>query len=75
MASRNEYEMLFKLSAQLGQNFNGTFSSAQKTLAATQKEIQSLNKLQSDISSYTKQQTSSSPDLPKKKNQPSAQER
>lgn len=58
MASRNEYEMLFKLSAQLGQNFNGTFSSAQKTLAATQKEIQSLNKLQSDISSYTKQQQS-----------------
>ena len=58
MASRNEYEMLFKLSAQLGQNFNGTFTSAQKTLAATQKEIQSLNKLQSDISSYTKQQQS-----------------
>ncbi len=58
MASRNEYEMLFKLSAQLGQNFNGTFSSAQKTLAATQKEIQSLNKLQSDISAYTKQQQS-----------------
>lgn len=58
MASRNEYEMLFKLSAQLGQNFNGTFSSAQKTLAATQKEIQSLNKLQSDITSYTKQQQS-----------------
>ncbi len=58
MASRNEYEMLFKLSAQIGQNFNGTFSSAQKTLAATQKEIQSLNKLQSDISSYTKQQQS-----------------
>ena len=56
MASRNEYEMLFKLSAQLGQNFNGTFSSAQKTLAATQKEIQSLNKLQSDISAYVKQQ-------------------
>ncbi len=50
--------MLFKLSAQLGQDFNGTFSSAQKTLAATQKEIQSLNKLQSDISSYAKQQQS-----------------
>ena len=58
MATRNEYEMLFKLSAQLGQDFNGTFSSAQKTLAATQKEIQSLNKLQSDISSYAKQQQS-----------------
>ncbi len=58
MADHKEYEMLFKLSAQLGQDFNGTFSSAQKTLAATQKEIQSLNKLQSDISAYTKQQNS-----------------
>ena len=58
MADGKEYNMLFKLSAQLGQNFNGTFSSAQKTLAATQKEIQSLNKLQSDISSYVKQQQS-----------------
>ncbi len=58
MADQKEFEMLFKLSAELGQNFNGTFSSAQKTLAATQKEIQSLNKLQSDISAYTKQQQS-----------------
>lgn len=57
-ASRNEYEMLFKLSAQLGQNFDGTFSSAKKTLAATQKELQSLNKTQADISSYAKQQQS-----------------
>ena len=57
-ASRNEYEMLFKLSAQLGQNFDGTFSSAKKTLAATQKELQSLNKTQSDISAYAKQQQS-----------------
>lgn len=58
MGSRKEYEMLFRLSAQLGQNFNGTFTAAQKTLAATEKEIQSLNKLQADISSYTKQQQS-----------------
>ncbi len=50
--------MLFKLSAQLGQNFDGTFSSAKKTLAATQKELQSLNKTQADISSYAKQQQS-----------------
>lgn len=58
MGLRKEYEMLFRLSAQLGQNFNGTFTAAQKTLAATEKEIQSLNKLQADISSYTKQQQS-----------------
>ena len=58
MGARKEYEMLFRLSAQLGQNFNGTFTAAQKTLAATEKEIQSLNKLQADISSYTEQQQS-----------------
>lgn len=53
-----EYQMLFKLGAQLGSNFNGTFSSAQKVLQATQKEIQALNKTQSDIGAYQKQQQS-----------------
>ncbi|MGN0686673.1 MAG: phage tail tape measure protein [Oscillospiraceae bacterium] len=56
MASK-QYEMLFKLGARLGENFKGTFNSAQKALAATQKEIQSLNKTQSDISAYQKQQS------------------
>lgn len=51
-----QYEMLFKLGAQLDQKFNGTFASAQKTLNATQKEIQALNKQQGDIASYQKQQ-------------------
>lgn len=50
--------MLFKLGAQLGSNFNGTFSSAQKVLQATQKEIQALNKMQSDVGAYQKQQQS-----------------
>ena len=58
MASKTEYEMLWKLGAQLGQDFNGTFSSAQKILTETQNEIQKLNKIQSDISAYSKQQQS-----------------
>ena len=54
--ANKQYEMLFKLGARLGENFKGTFSSAQKVLAATQKEIQALNKTQSDIGAYQKQQ-------------------
>ncbi len=56
MANR-EYQMLFKLGAQLGQNFTGTFNSAQKVLQATQKKIQELNKLQSDVNAYQRQQS------------------
>ena len=58
MASKTEYEMLWKLGAELGKDFNGTFNSAQKILVATQKEIQALNKQQSDIAGYTRQQQS-----------------
>lgn len=57
MANR-EYEMLFKLGARLNQNFTGTFNSAQRVLTATQKELQSLNRLQSDVNGYQRQQTS-----------------
>lgn len=57
MANR-EYQMLFKLGAQLGSNFNGTFSSAQQVLQKTQREIQNLNRQQGDISAYQKQQQS-----------------
>jgi len=58
MASRQEYEMLFKLGAQVNQGFNQTFTTAQKVLTATQKEIAALYKVQGDISSYTKQKQS-----------------
>ena len=37
MASK-QYEMLFKLGARLGENFKGTFNSAQKILDKTQKD-------------------------------------
>ena len=38
--ANKEYQMLFRLGAKLGENFNGTFSSAQKVLQTTQKEVQ-----------------------------------
>lgn len=56
--ANKEYQMLFRLGAKVGSDFNGTFTSAQKVLQATQKEIQSLNKQQSTISGYQKQQQS-----------------
>lgn len=58
MANRTEYEMLWKLGAQLGKDFNGTFSSARSVLSATQKEIQALNKMQAEVSGYEKQKKS-----------------
>ena len=50
------HEMLFQLNAQLGGSYNSTFKSAQSTLLSMQKEIEALNKVQSDIASYQKQQ-------------------
>lgn len=57
MANRKEYEMAFLLNAALNGNFKGTFTKAQQEFAQMGKEIQALNRLQSDISSYQKQQT------------------
>ena len=51
-----QYEMIYKLSATVGENFKGTFNSAQKILAATRDKIQELNKKQGDISAYQRQQ-------------------
>lgn len=55
--ARTEYEMLFKLQAQMNSQFSGTFSSAQRSIIAMQKELDALNKTQSDISSFQKQQS------------------
>lgn len=56
MANRKEYEMAFLLNAALNGNFKGTFNKAQQEFARLGKEIQEVNRLQSDISSYQKQQ-------------------
>ena len=53
---RKEYSLLLELGAKMNENFNGTFSSAQKILAKTQREIQAFSRLQGDISGYEKQQ-------------------
>lgn len=57
MASRKEYEMLFKLSAQLGAQFTGTFKNARSEITSMQNELQALKKAQGDITAYQRQQT------------------
>lgn len=58
MASGNqkEFELAFKLSAQVNGSLNSAFKGAQSSLANMQKQIQALNKAQGDISAYQKQQ-------------------
>lgn len=58
MANLREYEMLFKLNAQLGSSYNSSFKSAQQAVVSMQKDIDALNKVQSNISAYEKQQIS-----------------
>ena len=53
--SRKEYELLFKLKASLGGNFNGAFRSAIQTAKELQGTIQKVNGLQSKIGSFQKQ--------------------
>ncbi len=57
MASRKEYEMLFQLNAQLGSNYSGTFSKAQREIVQMQEKVKALSKTQSDIAAYQKQQS------------------
>lgn len=55
MASKKEYEVGFLFSAALNGNFKGALSKAQQEFAQLGKEIQSLNRAQSDIAAYEKQ--------------------
>ena len=52
----NLYDMTFRLSAQLGREFNTTFSAAQKKMSEMQKDVVALNRQQSDVTAYRKQQ-------------------
>jgi TP901 family phage tail tape measure protein len=58
MADRREYELLFKLNAQLGGSYNSTFKQGTASLSSMHRELQALNKAQGDISAYQKQQAS-----------------
>ena len=51
---RKEHELLMKLTAALGSNFNSTFQSAMNTTNQLQGHIKSLQSAQGDISAYRK---------------------
>lgn len=51
-----EWVLQFNLAAKQNSNFSSTFKAAQSALAETQNRIQQLNKVQSDITAYQKQQ-------------------
>ena len=52
--AQKQYELLFKLAAQLAPNFNGTFKKAIETQKKLQNSINGVNSLQSKIDGYTK---------------------
>lgn len=56
MAGRKEYELLLKLKAALGSNFNSTFQTAMNTTKQLQNSLQQVKKVQGDISAYDKTQ-------------------
>lgn len=57
MASQREYEMQFRLNAQLGSQYNATFKAAQSALQQYRAEYNTLAKAQNDISAYQRQQS------------------
>lgn len=58
MASRKEYDMMFRLSAEANGAYGRTFSEAQSKISSLGKQIAELSRLQGDVSSYQKQQKS-----------------
>ena len=57
MAGRKEYELLFKLQAALGGNFNAVFNSALNTTKQMQNSLSKLNAITGKIDAYKKQET------------------
>lgn len=55
MAGRKEYELLFKLSAALGGDFNGTFQKALNTTKQLQNTLSKLNSVSGKIDGYKRQ--------------------
>lgn len=55
--SRKEYELLFKLQASLGGNFNAAFKSAVNTTRQLQNTMQKLNSTTGKIEAFKKQET------------------
>lgn len=57
MAGRKEYELLFKLQAALGGNFNAVFNSALNTTKQMQTSLSKINSITGKIDAYKKQET------------------
>jgi len=57
LASRKEYELLFKLQASLGGNFNTAFKGAINTTRQLQNTMQKLNSVTGKIDAFKKQST------------------
>lgn len=55
--ARTVYDMMLQLKAELDGGFQGTFGKAQQQIVSMEREIQSLNKTQADITAYQKQQS------------------
>lgn len=54
VGSQKEFELLFKLKASLGGNFNSTFKGAIETQRQLQNSIKSVNSMQSKVDGYTR---------------------
>ena len=52
--SQKEFELIFKLKASLGGNFNSTFKGAIETQRQLQNSIKSVNSMQSKVDGYTR---------------------
>ena len=52
--SQKHFELLFKLSASLGGNFNSTFKGAMEQQKKLQNSIKEVNAIQSKVDGYTK---------------------
>lgn len=57
MASQRQYEMLFRLNAQMGSQYNSTFRQAQSSMQQFREEYRNLSSTANDISGYQRQQT------------------
>lgn len=57
MAGRKEFELLFKLQASLGNNFNSSMSGAMKTTKQLNGELSKINTLSGKIDGFQKQST------------------
>ena len=59
MAGQREYEMLFKLNAQMSGSYSSAFRSAQNSMSQFQSAYRALKQEQGDISGFQRQQTAS----------------